>query len=88
MEKYKDFGFLVCVAMVGLAIVRPASGIDPQANFEMLVYGLAGVLACLWRDHHKDKKEKLSNKKDEESKYLVDMHYQMQDYRQDRRNRE
>lgn len=85
MSKYKDFGFIVCVAMVGLAIVRPASGIDPQANFEMLVYGLVGVLACLWRDHHKDKRDR---DKDEESHYLVDMHYQMQDYRKDRRNRE
>ena len=84
MSKYKDFGFLVCVAMVGLAIVRPASGIDPAANFEMLVYGLIGVIACLWRDSKKDKRDR----EDEESHYLVDTYYQMQDYQDHKRNRE
>ena len=58
MDKYKDFGFMVCVFMVGLAVVRPATGVDPAANFEMLCLGLVGVIACLWRDHQIDKRNR------------------------------
>jgi hypothetical protein len=82
MNKWTDWGFIICTFMVGLAIVRPASGIDPAANFEMLVYGLIGVIACLWRDSKKDKRDR----EDEESHYLIDTYYQMQDYK--KRNRE
>ena len=86
MKKYLDFGFMVCIIMVGLAVLRPATGLDYSMNFEMFCLGLVGVIACLWRDHQIDKKR--NHDKDEESNHLVDTYYQMQRYRKDRRNRE
>ena len=58
MKKYLDFGFMVCIIMVGLAVLRPATGLDYELNFEMFCLGLVGVLACLWRDHKLDQRRR------------------------------